>query len=99
MFYDEETMTRPLSVAFIAPSVTTYVSLNPGTYWTILVVFFSFLLIFVFFILALGYFVLCFILAFDYFILALSCFMLAFSGIGVFIKIPNRNIMCKKTSL
>ncbi|XP_056103735.1 sphingomyelin phosphodiesterase [Rhinichthys klamathensis goyatoka] len=30
MFYDEETMTRPLSVAFIAPSVTTYVNLNPG---------------------------------------------------------------------
>ncbi|KAK9968276.1 hypothetical protein ABG768_002610 [Culter alburnus] len=30
MFYDEETLTRPLSVAFIAPSVTTYVNLNPG---------------------------------------------------------------------
>lgn len=30
MFYDEETMTRPLGVAFIAPSVTTYVDLNPG---------------------------------------------------------------------
>ncbi|XP_033465658.1 sphingomyelin phosphodiesterase [Epinephelus lanceolatus] len=30
MFYDEETMTRPLGVAFIAPSVTTYVNLNPG---------------------------------------------------------------------
>lgn len=31
MFYDEETMTRPLGVAFIAPSVTTYINLNPGT--------------------------------------------------------------------
>ncbi|XP_007555851.1 sphingomyelin phosphodiesterase [Poecilia latipinna] len=30
MFYDEETMTRPLGVAFIAPSATTYVNLNPG---------------------------------------------------------------------
>ena len=30
MFYDEETMTRPVGVAFIAPSVTTYVNLNPG---------------------------------------------------------------------
>ncbi|XP_072230909.1 sphingomyelin phosphodiesterase [Leuresthes tenuis] len=30
MFYDEETMTRPLGVAFVAPSVTTYVNLNPG---------------------------------------------------------------------
>lgn len=30
MFYDEETLTRPLSVAFVAPSVTTYVNLNPG---------------------------------------------------------------------
>lgn len=30
MFYDEETMTRPLSVAYIAPSVTTYIDLNPG---------------------------------------------------------------------
>uniref|UniRef100_A0A8C2PLW0 Sphingomyelin phosphodiesterase n=1 Tax=Cyprinus carpio TaxID=7962 RepID=A0A8C2PLW0_CYPCA len=30
MFYDEDTLTRPLSVAFIAPSVTTYVNLNPG---------------------------------------------------------------------
>ncbi|KAM9332450.1 sphingomyelin phosphodiesterase isoform 2-T2 [Pholidichthys leucotaenia] len=29
MFYDEETMTRPLGVAFIAPSVTTFVNLNP----------------------------------------------------------------------
>ncbi|KAG7517087.1 hypothetical protein JOB18_049001 [Solea senegalensis] len=30
MFYDEATMTRPLGVAFIAPSVTTYINLNPG---------------------------------------------------------------------
>ncbi|KAM6985801.1 sphingomyelin phosphodiesterase [Aplochiton taeniatus] len=30
MFYDEETMTRPVGVAFIAPSVTTYINLNPG---------------------------------------------------------------------
>ncbi|TRY83160.1 hypothetical protein DNTS_020663 [Danionella cerebrum] len=30
MFYDEETLTRPVSVAFIAPSVTTYINLNPG---------------------------------------------------------------------
>ncbi|XP_068600621.1 sphingomyelin phosphodiesterase-like [Brachionichthys hirsutus] len=30
MFYDEETMTRPLGVAFIAPSVTTFINLNPG---------------------------------------------------------------------
>lgn len=30
MFYDEETMTRPLGVAYIAPSVTTYINLNPG---------------------------------------------------------------------
>ncbi|XP_061106332.1 sphingomyelin phosphodiesterase [Conger conger] len=30
MFYDEETLTRPLGVAFIAPSVTTYINLNPG---------------------------------------------------------------------
>nr|XP_040038008.1 sphingomyelin phosphodiesterase [Gasterosteus aculeatus aculeatus] len=30
MFYDEATMTRPLGVAFIAPSVTTYIKLNPG---------------------------------------------------------------------
>ncbi|XP_032878082.1 sphingomyelin phosphodiesterase [Amblyraja radiata] len=30
MFYDEETLSRPLSVAFIAPSVTTYIGLNPG---------------------------------------------------------------------
>ncbi|KAM3601426.1 uncharacterized protein V6R79_012763 [Siganus canaliculatus] len=30
MFYDEDTMTRPLGVAFVAPSVTTYINLNPG---------------------------------------------------------------------
>lgn len=30
MFYDEATMSRPLGVAFIAPSVTTYINLNPG---------------------------------------------------------------------
>ncbi|KAJ7997559.1 hypothetical protein DPEC_G00230260 [Dallia pectoralis] len=30
MFYDEETMTRALGVAFIAPSATTYINLNPG---------------------------------------------------------------------
>ncbi|KPP70268.1 sphingomyelin phosphodiesterase-like [Scleropages formosus] len=30
MFYDEETLTRPLGVAFIAPSATTYINLNPG---------------------------------------------------------------------
>uniref|UniRef100_A0A493T299 Sphingomyelin phosphodiesterase n=1 Tax=Anas platyrhynchos platyrhynchos TaxID=8840 RepID=A0A493T299_ANAPP len=30
MFYDEETLTRPVSVAFVAPSVTTYINLNPG---------------------------------------------------------------------
>ncbi|XP_029375342.1 sphingomyelin phosphodiesterase [Echeneis naucrates] len=30
MFYDEMTLTRPLGVAFIAPSVTTYINLNPG---------------------------------------------------------------------
>ncbi|TNN79008.1 Sphingomyelin phosphodiesterase [Liparis tanakae] len=30
MFYDEATMTRPVGVAFIAPSVTTYIDLNPG---------------------------------------------------------------------
>ncbi|XP_061658323.1 sphingomyelin phosphodiesterase isoform X2 [Syngnathoides biaculeatus] len=30
IFYDGETLTRPLGVAFIAPSVTTYVNLNPG---------------------------------------------------------------------
>ena len=32
MFYDEDTMSRPLGVAFIAPSVTTYVNLNPGEF-------------------------------------------------------------------
>ncbi|XP_030055726.1 sphingomyelin phosphodiesterase [Microcaecilia unicolor] len=30
MFYDEETLTRPVSVAFLSPSVTTYINLNPG---------------------------------------------------------------------
>ncbi|XP_003465367.1 sphingomyelin phosphodiesterase [Cavia porcellus] len=30
IFYDEETLSRPLSVAFLAPSATTYISLNPG---------------------------------------------------------------------
>ncbi|CAM9601960.1 unnamed protein product [Bubo scandiacus] len=30
VFYDEETLTRPVSVAFVAPSVTTYINLNPG---------------------------------------------------------------------
>ncbi|XP_077361773.1 sphingomyelin phosphodiesterase [Festucalex cinctus] len=30
MLYDEETLTRPLGVAFISPSVTTYINLNPG---------------------------------------------------------------------
>lgn len=30
LFYDEETLTRPVSIAFIAPSVTTYINLNPG---------------------------------------------------------------------
>ncbi|XP_031316018.2 sphingomyelin phosphodiesterase isoform X2 [Camelus dromedarius] len=30
VFYDEETLSRPLSVAFLAPSATTYISLNPG---------------------------------------------------------------------
>lgn len=30
MFYDEETLTRPVSVAFLSPSVTTFISLNPG---------------------------------------------------------------------
>ncbi|KAK2828672.1 hypothetical protein Q5P01_019706 [Channa striata] len=30
MFYDEATMTRPLGVAFIAPSITTFINLNPG---------------------------------------------------------------------
>lgn len=31
LFYDEETMTRAVGVAYIAPSVTTYINLNPGT--------------------------------------------------------------------
>ncbi|XP_049599573.1 sphingomyelin phosphodiesterase [Syngnathus scovelli] len=30
MFYDEKTLNRPLGVAFISPSVTTYINLNPG---------------------------------------------------------------------
>ncbi|XP_068026251.1 sphingomyelin phosphodiesterase [Melanerpes formicivorus] len=30
LFYDEETLSRPLGVAFLAPSATTYISLNPG---------------------------------------------------------------------
>ncbi|XP_017599951.1 PREDICTED: sphingomyelin phosphodiesterase [Corvus brachyrhynchos] len=30
LFYDEETLSRPVSVAFVAPSVTTYINLNPG---------------------------------------------------------------------
>uniref|UniRef100_UPI00398EAFBA sphingomyelin phosphodiesterase n=1 Tax=Pristiophorus japonicus TaxID=55135 RepID=UPI00398EAFBA len=30
VFYDEETLSRAVSVAFIAPSVTTYIDLNPG---------------------------------------------------------------------
>lgn len=30
LFYDEETLTRPVGIAFVAPSVTTYVNLNPG---------------------------------------------------------------------
>ncbi|NXN97964.1 ASM phosphodiesterase, partial [Rhinopomastus cyanomelas] len=30
LFYDEETLSRPVSVAFLAPSVTTYIDLNPG---------------------------------------------------------------------
>lgn len=30
VFYDEETLSRPVSVAFLAPSATTYISLNPG---------------------------------------------------------------------
>lgn len=32
MFYDEATMTRAVGVAFIAPSITTYINLNPGTH-------------------------------------------------------------------
>eukprot|EP00062_Callorhinchus_milii_P026360 gi/632988372/ref/XP_007883075.1/ PREDICTED: sphingomyelin phosphodiesterase-like [Callorhinchus milii] len=30
VFYDEETLSRPVSTAFICPSVTTYINLNPG---------------------------------------------------------------------
>ncbi|XP_072432740.1 sphingomyelin phosphodiesterase [Chiloscyllium punctatum] len=30
VFYDEETLSRAVSVAFISPSVTTYINLNPG---------------------------------------------------------------------
>lgn len=30
LFYDEETLTRAVSVAYIAPSVTTFINLNPG---------------------------------------------------------------------
>ncbi|CAM9514869.1 unnamed protein product [Lampetra fluviatilis] len=30
MFYDEETLSRPLGVAYLSPSVTTYWDLNPG---------------------------------------------------------------------
>ncbi|NWR59894.1 ASM phosphodiesterase, partial [Bucorvus abyssinicus] len=30
LFYDEETLSRPVSIAFMAPSVTTYIDLNPG---------------------------------------------------------------------
>ncbi|NXX49858.1 ASM phosphodiesterase, partial [Tricholaema leucomelas] len=30
LFYDEETLRRPLAVAFLAPSATTYIGLNPG---------------------------------------------------------------------
>ncbi|XP_054254998.1 sphingomyelin phosphodiesterase [Indicator indicator] len=30
IFYDQETLTRPLGVAFLAPSATTYIGLNPG---------------------------------------------------------------------
>lgn len=32
MFFDETDKTRPLGVAFIAPSITTYVDLNPGEF-------------------------------------------------------------------
>ncbi|XP_069748409.1 sphingomyelin phosphodiesterase isoform X2 [Narcine bancroftii] len=31
VFYDADTLSRPLSVAFIAPSVTTYINLNPDS--------------------------------------------------------------------
>uniref|UniRef100_A0A8C4N9Q5 Sphingomyelin phosphodiesterase 1 n=1 Tax=Eptatretus burgeri TaxID=7764 RepID=A0A8C4N9Q5_EPTBU len=30
VFYDEQTLKRPLGIAFLAPSVTTYYDLNPG---------------------------------------------------------------------
>ncbi|KAM3836575.1 sphingomyelin phosphodiesterase [Vipera latastei] len=30
LFYDEETISRPVGIAFLAPSVTTYIKLNPG---------------------------------------------------------------------
>lgn len=30
IFYDEETLSRPLAVAFLAPSATTFINLNPG---------------------------------------------------------------------
>ncbi|XP_060623167.2 sphingomyelin phosphodiesterase [Anolis sagrei] len=30
MFYDEETLSRPVGIAFVAPSVTTFIALNPG---------------------------------------------------------------------
>lgn len=30
IFYDEETLSRPLAVAFLGPSATTYINLNPG---------------------------------------------------------------------
>lgn len=30
MFFDETDKSRPVGVAFIAPSITTYVDLNPG---------------------------------------------------------------------
>ncbi|XP_029457774.1 sphingomyelin phosphodiesterase isoform X2 [Rhinatrema bivittatum] len=33
MFYDEETLTRPVSVAFLSPSVTTYIHLNPAAHY------------------------------------------------------------------
>lgn len=30
IFYDEETLSRPLAVAFLGPSATTFINLNPG---------------------------------------------------------------------
>ncbi|XP_034971199.2 sphingomyelin phosphodiesterase [Zootoca vivipara] len=30
LFYDDETLSRPVGIAFVAPSVTTYINLNPG---------------------------------------------------------------------